>query len=69
LLSFSQAAASQVPYAVQQLLAQAMSQLQQLGIGNRFSLQLGILPDDAQGPAGERRHVHAMPARNNVVCS
>jgi hypothetical protein len=42
-----------VPYAVQQLLVQAMSQLQQLGTGNRFSLQLGVLPDDAQGPAGE----------------
>lgn len=44
LLSFSAEAATLVPHAVQRLLAEGMQQLQQLGAGGVFSLELGVMP-------------------------
>jgi hypothetical protein len=43
LLSFSAEAAAVVPHAVQQLLTDGMQQLQQLGAGGRFGLELGVM--------------------------
>lgn len=45
-LSFSAEAAAVVPHAVQQLLTDGMQQLQQLGAGGSFGLELGVMPPE-----------------------
>jgi hypothetical protein len=47
-LSFSAEAAAVVPHAVQQLLTDGMQQLQQLGAGGSFGLELGVMPPEVQ---------------------
>lgn len=58
LLLFSTRAASQVPYAVQQLLVQGLTQLQHLSGGSvgRYCLVLDALSADSQEAAGARVH-------------